>query len=138
MRFIIKSGNLVAEVPSAGYRVAGGCESPPNQGRHHATRRLFTRQRSGAQEWTKRRAVRPPNCRNPLARDSRKPASWFFIPDRVGVQGGVVVISQPCTVSELDVESVTGHREGDWPEAGHVLGFEERQRVYVASIHGEL
>ena len=78
------------------------------------------------------------NSRNPLARDSRKLANWFFIPDSVGVQGGVVVSNQPCTVSELDVDRVTGHRSGNWPEAGHVLGFEERQWVYVAAMRDEL
>ena len=77
------------------------------------------------------------NSRNPLARDHSKPANWFFIPDRVGTQG-MVVTSQPCTVSELDVERRTGHRDGVWPEAGHILGFEERQRVYVMAMQEKM
>lgn len=78
-----------------------------------------------------------PNSCNPLARDSGRKANWYFIPDHIGTQGRVVT-SQPCTISEIDVERVTGHRGGDWPEAGHALGFEERQRVYVVAMRGEL
>lgn len=76
------------------------------------------------------------NSRNPLARDSHRPANWYFLPDRVGTNG-TVVTSQPCTVSVLDIERRTGHRDGVWPEVGHVIGFEERQRVYVAAMRGE-
>jgi len=34
------------------------------------------------------------NSRNPLARDSRRPTNWYFLPDRVGTHGAVVT-SQP-------------------------------------------
>ena len=78
-----------------------------------------------------------PNSRNPLARDSGRKANWYFIPNHIGTQG-MVVTSQPCAVSVLDIERFTGHRDGNWPEAGHVLGFEERQRVYVAAMRGVL
>lgn len=73
------------------------------------------------------------NGRNPLARDSHRPANWYFLPDNIGTQG-MTVISQPCTVSELDIDRRTGHRDGIWPEVGHLLGFEEKQRVYVAAM----
>jgi len=75
------------------------------------------------------------NGRNPLARDSSRPANWYFLPDRVGTQG-MAVISQPCTVSVLDIERRIGHRAGIWPEVGHVLGFVEKQRVYVSHMKG--
>ena len=75
------------------------------------------------------------SSRNPLARDSSRTANWYFLPDRVGTHGAIVT-SQPFTVSEMDIERRTGHRDGDWPAAGHVIGFEERQRVYVAHVKG--
>ena len=77
------------------------------------------------------------NSRNPLARDNSKHANWFFIPDRVGTQG-MTVISQPCTVAEMDIDRLTGHRDGIWPKAWHVLGFEERQRVYVMAMQEKM
>lgn len=75
------------------------------------------------------------NNRNPLARDVSRPANWYFLPNRVGTQG-MVVIGQPCTVSVMDIERRIGHRAGNWPAAGHVIGFEEKQRVYVAHMQG--
>lgn len=75
------------------------------------------------------------NSRNPLGRDTRRPANWYFLPDSVGTQGAVVA-SQPCVVAEMDIVCKTGHRDGDWPVLGHVLGFEEQQRVYVAHMQG--
>ena len=73
------------------------------------------------------------NSSNPLARDCSRPANWYFLPDRVGTQG-MAVICQPCTVSEMDIARQTGHRFGNWPAEVHVIGFEERQRVYVAAM----
>lgn len=75
------------------------------------------------------------NSRNPCGRDANRPANWYFLPDQLGVTG-VVVNSQPCTISELNIESKTGHRDGNWPEPGHVLGFEQKQRVYVDHMKG--
>ena len=77
------------------------------------------------------------NSRNPLGRDANRPANWYLLPNNVGTHGAVVV-SQPCTVSELDIKRKTGHREGDWPVPAHMLGFEEKQRVYVAAMKDNL
>lgn len=77
------------------------------------------------------------NSRNPLGRNASQPANWYFLPDCVGTNG-MVVTSQPCTVSELGIESKVGHREGNWPAPGHILGFEERQRVYVDHMEGRI
>ncbi|MDD5056509.1 MAG: hypothetical protein PHQ60_01950 [Sideroxydans sp.] len=77
------------------------------------------------------------NSRNPLARDNRRPANWYFLPDRVGTHGAVVT-SQPCTVSEQDIGSKIRHRAGAWPAPGHVIGFEERQQVYVAHMKDDI
>lgn len=75
------------------------------------------------------------NSRNPLARDHRKQANWYFLPDRIDHQG-MVVMTQPCTISEHEIKDKTGHRSGVWPEVGHIIGFEERQSVYVAHMSG--
>lgn len=77
------------------------------------------------------------NSHNPLGRDASRPANWYFLPDSVGTQGAVVV-GQPCAVNEVDIGSKTGHRDGSWPAPGYVLGFEERQKVYVKHMKGRL
>lgn len=64
------------------------------------------------------------NSRNPLARDSRRSANWYFLPDRVGTQG-MTAISQPCTVSALDIKRRTGHRAGSGQLPGMFLDLKK-------------
>lgn len=71
--------------------------------------------------------------RNVAAR--RNQEGWFFLPDR-SAASGLMVMSQPRTIDEGDIECKTGRRPGRWP-TDYLTDPIDRQRVYVAYMQGQ-
>ncbi len=59
--------------------------------------------------------------------------TWYFLPDSAAAVG-LVVMGQPCEISEGTIAEIRGLRPGRWPSPTHRLSSSERQAVYVAHM----